>query len=84
MVWEELQVELENNENNNEPYCKNINGFYYDDGTKIDPKAVPVPGLCIICLKYQIDDWDENLLYMMNRNDQRDEPDFECGACEKI
>jgi hypothetical protein len=24
----------------------------------------------------QIDDWDEKLLCMMNRNDQRDEPDF--------
>ena len=65
-------------------YHEDINGFYNDDGTKIDPESIPVPGLCIICQKYQIDDWDENLLCMMNRNDQRDEPDFKCGAFEKI
>jgi hypothetical protein len=62
---------------------KNKNNFN-DDGTKIDPESVPVTGLYIICRKYQIDDWDENLLCMMNRNDQRDEPNFECGAFEKI
>ncbi len=61
-----------------------INGFYNDDGTKVDPNSVPVPGLCIICKKYQMDDWDENILCLMNRNDQRDSDDFQCGAFEKI
>ncbi len=61
-----------------------INGFYNDDGTKINPESVPVPGLCIICRKYQTDDWEENMLCTLNRNDQRDEPDFKCGAFEKI
>jgi hypothetical protein len=84
MVWEELQIELENLENNINQYREVINGFYNDDGTKIDPESVPVPGLCIICRKYQIEDWDENLLCMMNRNDQRNERDFQCGAFEKI
>lgn len=63
---------------------EDINGFYNDDGTKIDPKSVPIPGLCIICRKYQIDDWEENMLCTLNRNDQRDEPDFKCGSFEKI
>jgi hypothetical protein len=84
LVWDELQVELENLENNSNQYREDINGFYNDDGTKIDPDSVPIPGLCVICRKYQIDDWDENLLCLMNRNDQRDEPDFKCGAFEKI
>lgn len=84
LVWDELQVELENLENNSTQYREDINGFYNDDGTKINPDSVPIPGLCVICRKYQIDDWDENLLCLMNRNDQRDEPDFKCGAFEKI
>ena len=84
LVWEELQVEFEKIENNELPYHEEINGFYNDDGTKIDPESVPIPGLCIICRKYQIDDWDENLLCLMNRHDQRNERDFNCGAFEKF
>lgn len=83
-VWDELQVELENLENNSNQYREDINGFYNDDGTKIDPDSLPVPGLCVICRKYQIDDWDENLLCLMNRNDQRNDKDFKCGAFEKL
>lgn len=65
-------------------YTEDINGFYDDDGNKIDLHSVPVPGLCIICENYQIDDWDENLLCLMNRNDQRNEADFKCGAFKKL
>jgi hypothetical protein len=57
-----------------------INGFYDDDGNKIDLHSIPVPSLCIICSKHQIVDWDENLLCQMNRYDQRNETDFKCGA----
>lgn len=67
-----------------EDFTGEINGFFNDDGTKIDPDSVPIPGLCIICQKYQSDDWEENVLCTLNRNDQRDEPDFKCGAFEKI
>lgn len=31
-----------------------------------------------------IDDWDENLLCMMNRLDQRNDPCFKCGAFDKL
>ncbi len=61
-----------------------LNGFYNDDGTKMDLGSVPIPGLCIICKKYQLDDGDENILCTLNRNDQRDSNDFKCGAFEKI
>jgi len=63
---------------------ENMNGLYNDDGTKIDPESVPIPGLCVICQKYLSDDWEENMLCTLNRNDQRDEPDFKCGAFKKI
>ncbi|MDZ4204490.1 MAG: UPF0158 family protein [Bacteroidales bacterium] len=61
-----------------------IHGFYDDDGTKIEPESVPVPGLCVICSKHRVDDWEENLLCLMNRYDQRNNEDFNCGAYEKI
>ena len=60
-----------------------INGFYDDDGNKIDPNSVSIPGLCIICKQYQLDDSEENLLCLMNRYDQRNESNFKCGAYEK-
>jgi hypothetical protein len=65
-------------------YAKEINGFYDDNGNKIDPESLPVPGLCVICKKHQIDDWDENVLCTLNRLDQRNEDIFKCGAFEKI
>lgn len=61
-----------------------INGFYDDDGNKIDPNSVTIPGLCVICMQYQLDDPEENLLCLMNRYDQRNETDFTCGAFEKL
>lgn len=59
------------------------NGFYNDDGEKIDPESVPIPSLCLICKSYHTDDWEENLLCLMNRFDQKDNDEFRCGAFEK-
>jgi len=61
----------------------NINGFYDDDGNKIDPLSVPVPGLCILCKSHDDTDPEENLLCLMNRFDQKGEDDFKCGAFKK-
>lgn len=61
-----------------------INGIYNDDGTKVDLQTIPLPSLCIICKKYQIDDWEENLLCQMNRHSQRNNEEFKCGAFEHI
>lgn len=71
-------------EEDESPYIVELNGFYDDEGNKIDLKTIPVPPLCTICRSNQIDDWDENLLCLMNRNDQRDRKEFECGAFVKI
>jgi hypothetical protein len=67
-----------------DPALDFVGGFFNDDGTRIDPESIPVPGLCIICKKHQYTDPEENFLCMMNRNDQRNDPDFKCGAFEKI
>ncbi|HKM93327.1 MAG TPA: hypothetical protein VJY41_06730 [Prolixibacteraceae bacterium] len=61
-----------------------VGGFFHDDGTPIDPNSIPVPGLCIICKKHNIDDPEENILCMLNRSDQRNESNFQCGAFESI
>ncbi len=55
--------------------------FYNDDGTKMNPELVPKPSLCIICIKDDIGG-EEELLCILNRNDQREEEDFKCGAYE--
>lgn len=68
----------------NEPFFEEINGFYNDEGEKIDPETVPVPNLCVICKKHMADDSDENLLCLMNRYDQRNDDDFKCGMFENI
>ncbi|HAH22578.1 MAG TPA: hypothetical protein DCL77_02230 [Prolixibacteraceae bacterium] len=66
------------------PYRIDINELNDAHGNRIDLNSIPLPGLCVICNKYRIDDWDENLLCLMNRNDQSDQLDFECGGFEKI
>jgi len=65
-------------------FPEEINGFYNDDGTKIDPESVPVPNLCVICKSHLAEDWEENMLCLLNRNDQRNDDDFKCGMFEKI
>jgi len=65
-------------------YHEEINGFFDDDGTRIDPDTVPLPNLCVICKKHLAEDWEENLLCLMNRYDQRNDDDFKCGAFQKI
>lgn len=60
-----------------------INGLYNDDGTKVTIENIPIPDLCLGCKSYLVDDWEENLMCNMNRNDQRNDDYFECGAFEE-
>ena len=53
-------------------------GFFRDDGTEINPELVRKPGLCILCRKD--DDPKEDTLCILTRDDQRDDPEFECDA----
>jgi hypothetical protein len=59
------------------------NGLYNDDGTKVEIENIPIPDLCLRCKSYLSDDWEDNLLCNMNRNDQRDDDGFGCGAFEE-
>ncbi|MCX6272716.1 MAG: hypothetical protein NTU44_16165 [Bacteroidetes bacterium] len=60
-----------------------FNGIYTDEGVKIDPETVPLPALCIRCRQYLSPDAEENMLCLMNRHDQMNEKDFNCGSFEK-
>ena len=62
---------------------ENINGFYDDNGNKINTDMVKKPVLCLLCKKEDIDDLMEHILCTMKRLDQRDEDEFKCGAFEK-
>jgi len=55
-----------------------IDGFYLDDGTKVDPNLIPKPSLCISCLKD--DDPSEEMLCTLTRIDQIDDEKFKCEA----
>jgi len=48
-----------------------IDGFYNDDGTKINPELVPKPGLCITCKKNDAGG-EEEILCILNRGNQKD------------
>ena len=54
--------------------------FYDDDGSEITTDLVPKPSLCLLCAKD--DDPKEEPLCLLNRFDQQDEEEFECGAYE--
>lgn len=55
-----------------------IDGFYLDDGTKVDPNLIPKPSLCISCIKD--DDPSEEILCILTRIDQKDDSEFKCFA----
>ena len=55
-------------------------GYYDDDGNELNPDLVAKPSLCVSCAKDG--DLGEEMLCVLNRLGQQDEPDFECGAYE--
>lgn len=61
-------------------------GYLLDDGTEIDPASVPIPLLCISCLKSN--DAKEEVPCMLNRIDQmkevRNGEMFCCSTYEPI
>ena len=58
--------------------CMNddIDGYYLDDGTRIDPNFIDKPSLCILCNKN--DDPSEEVLCTLTRIDQHGESEFVC------
>ncbi|MCP4650210.1 MAG: hypothetical protein GY853_09065 [PVC group bacterium] len=53
-----------------------LEGYFLDDGTPVNPALVPKQSLCVMC-KYD-GDKKEEILCMLNRIDQQGEDDFKC------
>ncbi|MCD4678962.1 MAG: hypothetical protein K8S00_01115 [Bacteroidales bacterium] len=45
--------------------------FYDDDGTKVNPDLIPVPGMCLVCKKWDNGDSEEEMLCKLTIMDQR-------------
>jgi len=55
-----------------------IDGYYDDDGNKLDPNLVSKPGLCLSCIND--DDPEQEILCTLTRLDQQDDYEFQCFA----
>jgi len=55
-----------------------INGFFDDDGVKINLDLISKPSLCLVCKNE--DNPNEELLCNMTRYDQKDKDEFICFA----
>lgn len=55
-------------------------GFFWDDGTAINPDLISKPSLCVSCRKDE--DPNERILCTLTRADQQKEDDFQCHAFE--
>lgn len=56
--------------------------IFDDEGNAINPDLYPKPSLCLVCQKNE--DPAEKLLCDLNRVDQRNSPDFKCGAFDSL
>lgn len=53
-------------------------GFFHDDGTRIDPLMLHIPGLCLDCMLYLDDDEVGNVLCTLTRAEYREGEEFRC------
>ncbi|OGF51631.1 MAG: hypothetical protein A2044_04405 [Candidatus Firestonebacteria bacterium GWA2_43_8] len=56
-------------------------GCFLDDGTPVNPKFIPKPGLCLLCR--HDNDPEQKVLCSLTRIDQQGEKEFKCEAFEK-
>ena len=54
--------------------------YYDDDGNELFPELRPLPMLCLSCRSYEQSDFMEQVFCNLNRLDQKEEPEFYCGA----
>lgn len=59
-----------------------IEGFFHDDGTPMNPGLIPKPGLCVNCRHNN--DQAQEITCALTRMDQQAEDDFRCDAFDKL
>ena len=55
-----------------------MQGYFDDNGNKLNPDLYPKPQLCLSCIKDE--DLNEEILCNLNRLDQAGESNFKCFA----
>lgn len=55
--------------------------YFNDDGTEVNPDLTSKSSLCITCKKDDLQ--SEEVLCNLNRMDQQEDEDFQCGAYEQ-
>ena len=63
---------------------RKIAGIFDDDGYEIRRNTIKMQPLCLTCIKNDSDDWEDDVLCNLNRNEQANAKEFKCGAYEKI
>ncbi|MFA4852955.1 MAG: hypothetical protein WC868_06610 [Bacteroidales bacterium] len=61
-----------------------INGFYDDDGNKLNPDLYPKPQLCLSCKINSEPGFEDEMLCALNRLGSRNGKEFKCGAYEEM
>lgn len=59
-------------------------GYYLDDGTKVDVESIPVPSLCMSCLKNQKKESACNLTRLDQMDEIRGGETFCCFTYEPV
>lgn len=53
-------------------------GFFNDDGTEVDVDQIPIPLMCLSCMKFGMRG-EDYVLCTLNRIDQKDDKIFRCA-----
>ena len=61
-----------------------IAGIFNDDGYEIQRDTIKMQPLCLTCKRNNSDDWEDDVLCNLNRNDQASSMEFKCSAYEKL
>ena len=61
-----------------------INGFYDDEGNKLNPDLYPKPQLCLSCKTNSFPRGEDDMLCTLNRLGSRNGEKFKCGAYEEM
>ncbi len=77
----EIDLAMERSMTSNEFDIEQLNGFFDDNGVKINPELIKKPSLCLICMNDG--NPDEEILCQMTRYDQRNDQEFICYAFKK-
>ena len=51
---------------------------------KSSTNSIKMQPLCLTCIKNNSDDWEDDVICNLTRNDQTNEKEFKCGAYEKL